>query len=128
MQRRKGKAGEQEAASLIREYTGWDARRRVRQHDGDSDLLGVPGWSIEVKRTATATPGQIEQWWAQTVSQAGTEIPLLLYRANRRDWKAVWPLAVALKIQSADMWVGVEWAAETSVAAWAAVAREISLG
>lgn len=43
MQRNKGKAGEREAAELVREHTGWDVRRRVRQHDGDSDLTSAPG-------------------------------------------------------------------------------------
>lgn len=43
MQRDKGKAGEREAAELVRELTGWDVRRRVRQHEGDSDLTGAPG-------------------------------------------------------------------------------------
>ena len=45
MQRTKGQTGEREAAALIRDLTGWDVRRRVRQHDGDSDLEGVPGLS-----------------------------------------------------------------------------------
>ena len=49
-QREKGKRGEREVAALIRDLLGYEVRRRVRQHDGDSDLVGVPGWSIEVKR------------------------------------------------------------------------------
>lgn len=124
-QRNKGKAGEREASALIREHTGWDVRRRVRQHDGDSDLMGVPGWSVEVKRTATALPGQIAGWWAQAVDQcAEGELPLLLYRADRREWRAVWPLAVVLTQQRADYWRSIDWTAETTVQAWAAVARE----
>lgn len=124
LSRNKGKAGEREAASLIREHTGWDVRRRVRQHDGDSDLLGVPGWSVEVKRTATALPSEIAGWWAQAIAEAGGEVPLLLYRANGRKWRAVWPLSVVLTQQRAEYWQGVEWTAETTVEAWAAVARE----
>jgi hypothetical protein len=45
-QRNKGKAGERGAAALVCDLTGWDVQRRVRQHDGDSDLAGVPGWVI----------------------------------------------------------------------------------
>lgn len=45
MQRNKGKAGERELTGLLRDLTGWDVQRRVRQHDGDSDLVGVPGWA-----------------------------------------------------------------------------------
>ncbi len=125
MQRNKGKSGEREAGALVRELTGWDVRRRVRQHAGDSDLQGVPGWALEVKRHRTATPGEVARWWAQAVAQAGDLLPVLLYRADRAEWRAVWPLAVLLVHQTADAWRGVEWTADTTVQAWAAVAREL---
>ena len=41
LSRNKGKAGERELARLLAELTGHDVRRRVRQHDGDDDLVGV---------------------------------------------------------------------------------------
>ena len=126
LSRDKGKCGEREAAAIIRDHTGWDVRRRVRQHDGDSDLLGVPGWSVEVKRTATALPSQIAGWWTQAVAEAGQDVPLLLYRANRREWRAVWPLSVLLTQQRSAYWHDVKWTAETTVEAWAAVAREVA--
>jgi Holliday junction resolvase len=127
MQRTKGAIGERELAALIREHTGWDVRRRVRQHDGDSDLEGVPGWCVEVKRHKTALPGDIAQWWAQAYRQADDcgGIPVLFYRADRREWRAVWPLVVVLTQQQRDMWQGVEWTADTTVQAWAAVARDV---
>lgn len=125
MQRNKGKAGEREAAELVRELTGWVVRRRVRQHDGDSDLEGVPGWSVEVKRHRTATRGDLARWWAQAVTQAGALLPVLLYRADRAQWRAVWPLAVWLVHERADYWTGFDWTADTSVQARAAVAREV---
>lgn len=124
MQRNKGKAGEREAAELVRDLTGWDVRRRVRQHAGDSDLQGVPGWAVEVKRHRTAQAGEVARWWAQAVAQAGDLLPVLLYRADRAEWRARWPLACLLVHQTADAWRGVEWTADTSVQAWAAVARE----
>jgi len=137
MQRRKGKAGEREAASIIRDLTGWDCQRRVRQHDGDSDLLGVPGWAIEVKRHKAAPRGQIAAWWRQAVDQATqvakeapnaseAVLPLLLFRANHDEWRAVWPAAISLTHQRADYWHGYEWTCETSIQCWAAVAREIA--
>jgi hypothetical protein len=49
---------------------------------------------------------------------------VLLYRANRAEWRAMWPLAVLLAHQTADAWRRVEWTADTTVQAWAAVARE----
>jgi hypothetical protein len=65
MQRHKGAAGKGESAALIGDRAGWDARRRVRQHDGDSDLLGVPGWTIEMKRHARQLRTDIAAWWRQ---------------------------------------------------------------
>lgn len=126
MQRNKGKTGEREAAELVRQFTGWDVRRRVRQHAGDSDLQGVPGWAVEVKRHRTATPSEVARWWAQAVTQAGDLLPVLLYRADRAEWRAVWPLAVCLVQQHADYWSGVEWTADTTVQAWATVARDLA--
>ena len=126
MQRNKGKAGELEVVGLVRDLTGWDVRRRVRQHAGDSDLDGVPGWSVEVKRHAQAGRGDIARWWLQTAEQAATAsmLPVLFYRADRDQWRAVWPLAVTLANQRADYWHGYQWTAETTIEAWAAAARE----
>lgn len=117
--RNKGKAGEREVAAIVRELTGFDVRRRVRQHDRDSDLLGVPGWAVEVKRHASVTRGDIAAWWRQTVAQAGPDRPLLLYRSDRAEWRAVW----LLPGMPAD---GVEWTADTGIEAWAAAAGFIA--
>lgn len=122
MQRNKGKAGEREIAGLLRDLTGWDVQRRVRQHDGDSDLLGVPGWAVEVKRCAKPA---MAAWWKQTVEQAGGALPVLFYRLDRQQWRAVWPLAPLLHQQRGDYWTGLEWTANTTVEAWAAAAREL---
>ncbi len=92
MQRTKGSAGEREAAALLACVTGCDIRRRVRQHDGDTDLEGLPGWSLEIKRHAAAPRGEIARWWRQACEQAhrtGAR-PLLLYRPDRGAWRAVW--------------------------------------
>ena len=118
--RTKGATGEREIAALIRDLTGHDVKRRVRQRDGDSDLEGVPGWSVEVKRAAKP---QLSAWWLQTVEQArkGRAKPVLFYRIDRRQWRAVWPLCLVV---GGEQWGGLEWTAETSVEGWAAVMRE----
>jgi hypothetical protein len=93
MSRTKGQDGERELALLLAELTGHDVRRRVRQHDGDSDLEGVPGWSIECKRYASAKPGHIYgMWWPQALEQASATrtLPVLFYRLDRGFWTAVW--------------------------------------
>lgn len=93
MQRNKGKAGEREVAAILKELTGKDVRRRVRQHEGDSDLEGLPGWCVECKRYSNAAPALMASWWTQAVRQAqrtGTW-PVLFYRLNRQGWRCVWP-------------------------------------
>lgn len=125
-QRTKGQGGEREIAAIIRDLTGWDIRRRVRQHDGDSDLEGVPGWSVEVKRHKTAGRGEIEAWWRQAVAQAKGTLPALFFRPDgARSWRAVWPLSVHLTMQRTEMWADYVWSVEGSPQAWAAVAREL---
>lgn len=129
MSRNKGKAGEREIASLLAALTGHDVKRRVRQRDGDSDLEGVPGWCVEVKRHAKATRAAVRGWWVQAVAQAtkAQRVPVLLFRQYRDEWRAVWPLAVNLAVQQASMWADYQWTAEGTPEAWAAVAREINI-
>lgn len=122
MSKNKGKAGERGGADLLRNLTGCDVRRGVRQHAADSDLLGLPGWAVEVKRHARVTRGDIAAWWRQAVAQAGDEDrPLLLYRADRAEWRAVWPLSLVAGVPSD----GVAWTADTTPEAWAAAAGYI---
>lgn len=125
MQRTKGQAGEREAAALIADLTGYTVKRRVRNHAGDSDLEGIPGWSVEVKRHKAAGRAEIAGWWRQTCTQAGGLFPVLFYRLDRDSWRAVWPVAVGLGFQSAHQWPAYEFTAESTVDAWAAVMREV---
>lgn len=122
--RTKGKRGEAEAASILRDITGHTVRRRVRQDGGDSDLIGIPGWSVEVKRHASASTADVDRWYAQAVAQALREnlLPLLIYRADRQEWRCRWPIS-ALLTRSAG-WGAPEWSADTTPEAWAAVYRE----
>lgn len=73
MSREKGKRGEREVAAIISELLGLSASRRVRQHEGDSDILGVPGWSIEVKRWSLLHTHELNRAWAQAVAQAQSD-------------------------------------------------------
>ena len=93
MSRSKGQSGERELAALLATITGHDVRRRVRNHAGDDDLEGVPGWSLECKRYAAITPSLVATWWSQAQRQAATLgcKPVLFYRADRGQWRTVWP-------------------------------------
>lgn len=126
MSREKGKRGEREVAAIISDLLGVSASRRVRQREGDSDILGVPGWSIEVKRWGSLHACEVNRAWAQAVEQARRDggIPALFYRANHQPWRVMWPLSVLLTMQSDVMWTEPLWAATTSPEAWAAAARE----
>lgn len=124
-QREKGKRGEREVASIIKTLLGVDVRRRVRQHDGDSDLEGLQGWVVEVKRRRQAARGDIRQWWHQAEEQArraGGGIPVLWYRLDRHDWRCVWPAEAMLGGMG---WRGYEWTVEGAPDVWAAVARSL---
>jgi hypothetical protein len=126
MSRNKGKAGEREAAALLADLLGLDIRRRVRQHDGDSDLEGLPGWCLEIKRHATASRAEVAGWWLQAVAQAEAvdAVPALLYRRDRDQWRAVWPLALQVGAEPAGDWLGYGLTVEGTPEAFAAVVRE----
>ena len=110
---------------MIRDLTGWDVQRRVRQHDGDSDLVGVPGWSIEVKNCQKALQGDISRWWGQCITQAAEARPALIYRAQRGVWRVRWPLGVVAAVDG-GRWHDIDWTADTTIEAWVAVARELA--
>jgi hypothetical protein len=119
MSRNKGKSGEREIAALVCDLTGWDVRRRVRQHTDDSDLEGVPGWCVEVKRHARAGRSDLAAWWDQAAKQArkAGHWPVLFYRTDRDQWRAVWPLAVHLGQVAAHMELAAKHGSDASLIA-----------
>lgn len=124
MQRTKGQVGEREIARILSDLLGTSVERLVRQHDGDSDLDGLEGWAVEVKRAKTP---KIPRWWQQAVTQAvlADRRPVLFYRIDRHKWRAVWSLSCVLA-DHLPGWIGLDMVVESSVEAWAAVYREIS--
>jgi len=122
--RDKGKRGELAVANIIFELTGWDARRRVRNDHGDSDLIGISGWSVEVKDHTKAMLGDLREWWSQACRQSNGMIPLLVYKRQRGEWRAVYPLCLHLSYQESDWWHDFDYTIECSLEAWATVARE----
>jgi len=120
--RDKGHRGELEVAAIIHELTGWTVKRKVRQHDGDSDLEGVSGWTVEVKNCATLT---IPAWWRQAVEQAGTDtLPVLFYKIPRKGWRALWPMSSMVN-HDEEYWDHLDYTCDTTIDAWAVVAREL---
>ena len=84
--REKGKRGERAVAQLLRLNTGKDVRRRVRQTDGDSDLVGFGHWVVEVK---FANLLRLDEWWRQAQAQTDDGLPVLIYKQSnaRQPWR-----------------------------------------
>ena len=83
--RNKGKAGELEAAHLLKEY-GYNARRgqQYSGSNGDADVIGLPGMHIEVKRNEHLN---IFDAVAQSIRDARDgETPIVMHRKNRKPW------------------------------------------
>ena len=83
--REKGKKGERELASRLREY-GFETRRgqQFSGANGDADVVGIPGVHIECKRTEQC---RMYDWMAQAVSDARDgEVPTVFWRKNKTEW------------------------------------------
>lgn len=86
--RDKGKRGERECAALLKAH-GFDARRgqQFNGSDGSADVVGLPGFHVEVKRTEAL---RIYEAMHQAEGDARDgEIPLVLHRRNRKEWLAI---------------------------------------
>ena len=92
MSRDKGKRGERELASKLREY-GYDTRRGQQYcgANGDADVIGLPGIHIECKRTERLS---LYDAMAQAKADARLgEMPVVMHRKNNSEWLVIQPLA-----------------------------------
>ena len=83
--RDKGKRGERELASILRDY-GYDARRGQQYcgTHGDADVIGIPGIHIEVKRVEKFN---LYDALDQSKRDARNgEIPTVFHRRNNCEW------------------------------------------
>ena len=95
--REKGKRGERELAKVLREY-GFDARRGEQYcgANGDADVVGVPGFHIECKRTEQLRMyDALEQ--ASNDAREG-ETPVVMHRKNGEKWVAVMELPYFIEL------------------------------
>lgn len=86
--RRKGKAGELEAAAEINRLLPSAMARRSQQHSGTesaSDLIapGLPGLWLEVKRVQALN---LQRVMEKSREQCGSLAPVILHRKNGADW------------------------------------------
>jgi hypothetical protein len=92
MSRTKGGVGEREVVALAKAAGFPDAERTSngRHQRTRGDVAGVPGVTLEVKRTERL---QLRQAWAQCTEAAGDSLlPVLAHRWNGGEWLAVVPL------------------------------------
>ena len=95
MSREKGKRGEREVVSLLKDHLGDDLefKRNLREqcHDGGIDVIGLDGWAIEVKNYQDVTPSLVKTWWSQACEQAllSKNKPVLFWKQTRRPWRVV---------------------------------------
>ena len=97
MQREKGKRGEREVASLLRDH-GYPGRR-TSQYAGvtgdSSDVVGLDGFHLEVKRQERTT---IHEWFAQSKRDAGDDIPTVVHRRSGDEWLITLPFEDFLEV------------------------------
>jgi len=94
--RQKGKAGELEAAKMLRDLFGWDCGRSV-QHSGTTDsadlrVNSTPGLWFEVKRVQALN---LPLAMAKAVEQAGRKTAVVLHRRNHSP--VGWMLTIRLE-------------------------------
>ena len=100
--REKGKRGEREVAGIFRD-AGWETARRTSQYCGKtgdaSDVTGIPGLHIEVKRVEREA---VRAWMAQAERDAQAdgrdEIPVVIHRRSDAPWLVTLSLADFIKI------------------------------
>ena len=90
--KQKGKKGELEVANIFKKY-GYTAARRSAQfcgnnEQGSADVVNIPYLHIEVKRTEKFDDEKaLQQAENDAIIQEKDEIPIVIYRRNREDWK-----------------------------------------
>lgn len=95
--REKGKRGERELSSKLKEY-GFDTRRGQQYcgANGDADVIGLPGIHIECKRVERLN---IYDAISQAKSDAkNDEIPIVFHRKDRCNWLVSMELEEFMKI------------------------------
>lgn len=94
--RNKGARGERLAATELKRVTGVDVERSARNGvDGSTDVVGLPGFAIEVKFGYAVQ--QPNSWWKQAIENAKPgECPLLMYKPPRKPWMFRLPLSILI--------------------------------
>lgn len=92
---RAGLKFEQTVSDMINAMLGsstWRNHQFSHRFIGQSDVYGLPGWSIEVKHSTLdqARPTDKRKWWSQVCYQAkGINKPVVIYKSGRDDVRCI---------------------------------------
>lgn len=94
--RRKGKVGELELASVLRQY-GFDSHRGQQFRGGQDspDVTGIPNVHIECKRVEKT---DLYAWLEQSTNDAGCDLPVVMHRKNGKKWVVILSLDSFIEI------------------------------
>lgn len=119
MSRQKGARGEREVIGILQpivdevcKETGnptFVIRRNADQRFAAKqyDLIGIPWLAIEIKRVENLSG--IGSWWKQTLAATlDGQIPVLIYRPNRKPWKVRMRVPVLASRMSVTMTVDTD--------------------
>lgn len=92
--RQKGANFERELARMIYDELGIEVKRDLEQYRASDhgDLIGLDGWTLELKRYASNAGGNFKkEWWKQVTSAANAQgnQPVLIYKYDRQPIKCV---------------------------------------
>ena len=96
--RTKGKAGELEVVHILREYGPFPNAERdleqVRGTENGRDIIGTPGFVVQVKRHARVTQSVIEAGIAEAMASTDNEnpFPVCVHRSDLQQWRVTMSL------------------------------------
>lgn len=99
-QREKGKLGEREAVAALKKIGCLNSARRVRNTEGDSDIIdAIPGVSFECKleKRTSIVPAML-----QAIAQAGGDIPAVLHRQTAERGQPANPLLLTIRLEDLE--------------------------
>ena len=104
--KRKGASGERDVAKQLNQYKLPDGEpvvaKRGCQHAGGMDspdvTHNIQNLHLEVKRCETMSPSKARESLAQAKRDAGTNLPVVVWRSNRTDWVCMLSLAGLLEL------------------------------
>ena len=104
--RDKGSRGELEVAAIFK-AAGFDARRTPNSGglSWRGDIVGVPGYVLEVKRQETLA---LPAWLRQAAADAAVCgcVPVVAFRRSQEPWFAVLPLEELARLIALDSVIG----------------------